>query len=286
MRDLAITFAGGGNRSFYQFGLMQTWASRLLPRVAALSTCSAGACVAAMWLAGREPAARDLWLERTRGVTRNLDFTRVMRGERLAPHGKVFREIMLTVAAEGGLERIRSAPFPVLVLASAFPWMLPPPVAVLVGIAAYQMERAWRPTRLHPTLGRRVAFRPAVFDMRDCETAEDLADLVLASSATPPFTPVGRYRRQALLDGGFVDNAPAFLGEAVAGVTRSIVLLTRQYPVALGARGARLYVAPTSPPPLERWDYTRPHLMAENVALGVRDAVHHWPAVERFLDAE
>jgi predicted acylesterase/phospholipase RssA len=284
-RDVAITFAGGGNRAFYQFGLMQAWGERLLPRVAALATCSAGACVAAMWLANREPAARDLWLARTAGLERNLDWRRALRGERLAPHGAVLREIVLAIGEGGGLERIQAAPFPVFVLASAFPEVMPPSLAVLVGIAAYQFDRARRPGQLHPTSGQKLAFRPAVFDMRDCAAPAELADLVLASSATPPFTPVGRFRGRSLLDGGMVDNAPAFVADRVGGVRRNIVLLTRPYPgVPLGPRGSRFYLAPSTPPPLERWDYTRPHLMAENVALGTRDAARYWPELSAFLE--
>lgn len=282
-RDLAITFAGGGNRAFYQLGLMQIWGPRLSDRIAALATCSAGACVAAMHLSGRGPDARSHWLDRTRGITRNLDWRRVLRGERLAPHGAIFREVMLTIGGEGGLDRIRATPYPIYVLASAFPEILPGGLAVLVGIGAYQIEKALRPAQLHPTLGRRLAFAPAVFDMRDCETPEELADLVLASSATPPFTPLGRFRGRSLLDGGMVDNAPAFLGDAAPGVTHNLVLLTRPYTRPLGVVGRRCYVAPSSPPPLDRWDYTRPHLIDENVALGERDAQVYWDMVDAFL---
>jgi predicted acylesterase/phospholipase RssA len=284
-RDLAITFAGGGNRAFYQLGLMRRWGSLLADRIAVLATCSAGACVAAMYLADRGAAARDLWLERTRGITRNFDWRRLLRGERLAPHGAIFREVMTTIAEAGGLERIRQAPFPVLVLASGFPDALPGGLAVLVGIGAYQLERTLRPTRLHPTLGRRLAFTPAVFDMRDCDTPDDLADLVLASSATPPFTPLGRFRGRALLDGGMVDNAPAFLGDAMPGVTRNLVFLTRPYTPPPGVVGRRCYVTPSAPPPLERWDYTRPHLIDANVTLGEQDADRYLATLEAFLSS-
>jgi predicted acylesterase/phospholipase RssA len=53
-RDLAITFSGGGNKSFYQLGLLRGWGARLLERVAAVAACGAGACVAALYLSGRE----------------------------------------------------------------------------------------------------------------------------------------------------------------------------------------------------------------------------------------
>jgi predicted acylesterase/phospholipase RssA len=45
-RDIALTFAGGGNRAFYQLGLLNAWQETLLPRTAVVAACSAGACVA------------------------------------------------------------------------------------------------------------------------------------------------------------------------------------------------------------------------------------------------
>src|SRR3970040_341370 len=45
-RELAVTFAGGGNRAFYQVGFVERWWSDLAPRIRAVSACSAGASTA------------------------------------------------------------------------------------------------------------------------------------------------------------------------------------------------------------------------------------------------
>lgn len=283
-RDLALTLAGGGNRAFYQFGLLERWQDALLPRTAAIVACSAGASVAVMLVSRREAEARAIWEARTRGVTRNIDLRRAWRGERIAPHGEVFREIMLALGRDGGLERLRALPFPLLILTAAFPRLIPSGLAALIGISAYQLEKALRPAMLHPSFGRALGFRPALFDARACDTPETLADLVLASSATPPFTPVGRYDGRRLLDGGLVDNAPAFVADRLAGVRRNLVLLTRPYESGqLPPRGRRLYIAPRVPVPIERWDYTRPHLLQETIDQGRQEAAEHWPVVEAWL---
>jgi predicted acylesterase/phospholipase RssA len=285
LRDLAITFAGGGNRAFYQYGLMLRWWDRLQPRVAAFSTCSAGACVAVMLLTGRRELAREEFLARTAGITKNFDLGRLLRGRRPAPHGEVYRAILMRMLEEGGLERLRAQPFPFLVLASAFPRWWPSPLAAAIGISAYQLEKSFDKRVLHPTFGRRVGFAPAVFDARHCESPAELADLVIASSSTPPFTPVGRYRGRVLLDGGMIDNAPAFVGDGVEGVRRNVVLMTRPYPADLvGIRGARLYVTPTRPVPVGRWDYTRPLAVEEAVEMGERDADIHDAMLTEFLE--
>ncbi|HKU42433.1 MAG TPA: patatin-like phospholipase family protein, partial [Polyangiales bacterium] len=61
MRNLGLTLAGGGNRSFYQLALLEAWGPRLWQRVAALSCVSAGAAVATLLLSGRSKQARTHW---------------------------------------------------------------------------------------------------------------------------------------------------------------------------------------------------------------------------------
>lgn len=283
-RDLALTFAGGGNRAFYGIGLMSRWADALLPRVAAVASCSAGACVITTLLSGRKQEARDYWMSRTKGITTNFDWRKLLRGQRPAPQGEIYRDTLMVTFADGGLERIRAQPFPIYVLAAEFPWLLPRMVSVALGIGLYSLERSVRRAP-HPILPRTVlGFMPVVVDARQCETVEELTSLILASSSTPPFTPIGNFRGHKLLDGGMVDNAPAFIAERHAEVKRSVVVLSRVYhPSVLGVQGGRLYLAPTRQPPIGRWDYTRPHLLDETVALGEREAAMHQPQLDAYL---
>ena len=284
-RDLAITFAGGGNRAFYQLGLMNRWRERLWPRLAALATCSAGACVATLLLSGRENEAGDFWKERREGVTRNFELRKLLSGKRPTPHEPIYRATLLHAFAEGGLERIRAQPFPVFILTTAFPRRMPALAAVMLGLCAYNVEKSFRKEMIHPTLGRRAGFKAAVFDARDCETAEQLTDLIIASSATPPFTSLGSFAGLRLLDGGIIDNVPAFLVDEVPEVKKNLVLLTRPYPLRVtGRHGTRLYIAPAEALPVNRWDYTRPHLIDATIEAGERDAARYEPLLSDFLN--
>jgi predicted acylesterase/phospholipase RssA len=283
-RDLALTFAGGGNRAFYALGLMNRWAEALLPRVAAVSSCSAGACVITTLLSGRQREAREFWMRRTRGITKNFDWSKLLRGQRPAPQGEIYRETLMVTFADGGLERIRAQPFPVYVVAAEFPPLLPLTFSVALGLGLYSLERSVRRAP-HPALPRFVlGFNAVAVDARVCESAEDLTDLILASSSTPPFTPIGDFRGVKLLDGGMVDNAPAFVAERHPDVRRSVVVLSRLYhPSVLGDQRGRFYLAPTVQPPIGRWDYTQPHMLDETVALGEREADVHQPALDAYL---
>jgi len=283
-RDLAITFAGGGNRAFYQLGLMNRWRERLLPRVAMMATCSAGACVAALILSGRETEAGEFWKKRREGITRNFEWRKLLRGTRPTPHEPIYRETLLNAFADGGLDRVRSQPFPVIVLTTAFPKRLPAFMAVLLGLCAYNLEKTFRKEMIHPSFGQRVGFKALAFDARSCETPEELADLIIASSATPPFTSLGRFKGNRLLDGGIVDNVPAFLADKAPDVKRNLVLLTRPYPShIIGQQGTRLYIAPANPLPVNRWDYTRPELIDATIEAGERDADRYAPLLADFL---
>jgi predicted acylesterase/phospholipase RssA len=283
-RNLALTLAGGGNRAFYQTGLLNRWSERLLPRLRVVAACSAGACVAALVFSGRGDATRAFWLKRREGIKKNIDLSRLFRGERIAPHGAVYRDTMIYGMQEGGLERLRALPFPILVLAAGLPRWATPLTGTLAGLFAYNLEKRIAPRRVHPRLGRRLGFEPLVFDARECKTPEELADLVLASSATPPFTPVGRFADRALLDGGMIDNVPAFVADDYPGVARNLVILTRPYPDGvLGDHGKRVYVGPLAPTPVSRWDYTRPELVDETIAMGERDSVTHAPAIDSLF---
>lgn len=285
MRDLGLTFAGGGNRSFYQQGLVEAWAERLWPRVAAVAGCSAGSAIAILLLSGRRDQARSHWDGLRKGITKNVDLLRALRGEPIAPHGPIYRSTVVQALIEGGLERIRALPFPIYVLCSEVPSYVPMRAAVALGFGAYAYEKQRRPDLLHPEAGRKLGYREFAFDARDCETPDELADLVLASSATPPFTPVGNFRGRALLDGGIVDNAPAYLVERHPDVKRNLVLLSRPYPEGVaGERGMRLYIAPSERVPVERWDYTEHAPVAETLALGARDALRFESVFARFLE--
>jgi predicted acylesterase/phospholipase RssA len=283
-RDLAITFAGGGNRAFYELGLMHVWGAQLLPRVGCLATCSAGACVAALMLSGREEEVGEHWRERCRDVKKNFEWRRLLQGKRPTPHEPLYRDMLLHAFKEGGLERIRSQPFPVMVLTTGLPGRLPALAAVLLALCSYKLENRLRERMIHPTYGRRVGFTAQVFDARDCETPGELADLIIASSATPPFTSIGRFGGRRLLDGGVIDNVPAFLADEAKGIKRNLVMLTKPYPPGvIGRQGPRLYVAPREALPIERWDFTRPDLLEATVAIGERDALEHQAMLTEFL---
>jgi hypothetical protein len=284
MRDLGLTLAGGGNRSFYQQGLLELWGDALWPRVTAVSTVSAGSAIAVLLLSGRAAQARAYWDTMRRGLDKNLDLSRAFKKQPIAPHGRIYYGTIIHALENGGLERLRAQPFPIYVLCSLPPQGWSTSAATWIGMAGYALEKRVRPGALHPHSGHWLGFRSFIRDARDCTTPEEGADLVLASSATPPFTPVGNFRGTTLLDGGLVDNAPAFIADGGAGAKKNLVLLTRPYPARLtGVHGTRLYVAPSRRVPIERWDYREDAPVEPTLELGREDARSMFPSLQAWL---
>jgi predicted acylesterase/phospholipase RssA len=132
-----------------------------------------------------------------------------------------------------------------------------------------------------------LGFAPLAVDLRAATTVEEAAELVLAASATPPFTPVGRVSGRRVLDGGVVDNAPAFVADRAGRWRRHLVLLTRPYPPrSVGLRNNRWYLCPRSPVPVDRWDYTRPDRITRTIALGEREAMERMDELRDWLEGD
>jgi hypothetical protein len=121
---------------------------------------------------------------------------------------------------------------------------------------------------VHPQLAPRLGFRAEYIAVRGCRTPEALADLVLASSCTPPFTPLLMQGGKPSLDGGIADNVPVAALAHTAGAT--LVLLARRYR-RLPAHPQRFYAQPSADVPVSSWDYTNPAGLQAGYDLGRRD---------------
>ncbi|SEI49505.1 Patatin-like phospholipase [Paraburkholderia diazotrophica] len=141
---------------------------------------------------------------------------------------------------------------------------------------------------MHPTLGQSLGFHPEFVRAQDCASVDELADLILQSSCTPPFTPVLRRNGRPVLDGGMVDNVPVSALDPTPG--NVLVMVTRIYPrpqMFVVPRGAqqRLYVQPSCKVPISSWDYTSSSQMQHAYNLGRIDGEHFLQRIPELLDA-
>lgn len=264
----SVVFAGGGCRCFWQVGFWEVAAPALSLRPRVVGAVSAGAAMACMAFGGALPDGIAQFKESARLNRSNVYPLNIFRRQQVFPHADIYRRTILDTLDAAALERLRAGP-DIRVLLARLPGWLGPRSAVLAGIATYQTERILY-NRVHPTFARRLGFFSEVVSVRQCQTAEEIADLVLQSSCTPPFTPVYRRDSRPVLDGGLIDNVPVEAVGSSDGPT--LVLLTRSYPDPLVPRiDGRTYVQPSLPVPVRKWDYTSPEAVQRTYDLGRRD---------------
>jgi predicted acylesterase/phospholipase RssA len=264
-----VVFAGGGNRCWWQAGFWNVVQPEigLAPRV--IAGISAGAATACMLYTRDAEWVMRYYETALKHNTKNAYWGNLWRrGATVFPHYKIYRQALLDIYGDR-FDALKQAP-EIRVGVSHVPRWLGARTSVAAGLIAYNIEKHVRKT-LHPTLGQAIGFRPEFVRVQDCDTVEALADLILQSSCTPPFTPVLRRGGRPVLDGGMVDNVP--VGALDASPGRVLVMVTRRYPrpqmFALAHRSQqRLYVQPSSKVPISSWDYTQPALMRPAYDLG------------------
>lgn len=261
-----VVFAGGGNRCLWQAGFWTEAAPRLglVPR--RIAATSAGAAIASVVFAGRIREGLAHFRAATAANRRNFYPTNLLRGRPVFPHAAMYRQALLAIIDAPALARLHAGPAIIVPVTRAPRWLGPRSAFAVAGIVD-SIERAVAPSP-HPRFAGRIGFRAEYASVSDCATPEALADLVLASSCTPPFTPLLLHAGSPALDGGIADNVPV---DAV-GDGLTLVLLTRPFKHA-PVHPQRAYVQPSKQIPVSAWDYTDPDGLVAAFELGRRDAV-------------
>ena len=266
-----VVFAGGGHRCWWQAGFWDVVAPaiELKPRV--IAGVSAGAATACLLYANRSLDALAYYDEALKSNTRNIHWRNLFkRDAKVFPHNAIYRQALKTLlGGEHFKQLIWTAP-EIRVQFSRIPGWLGPRSAVAVGSMAYNFEK-YAKKSLHPTYGRRLGFRSEVARVQECKSDDELVSLIIASSCTPPFTPIEIRDGRPTMDGGLVDNVPIDALDDTGGST--LVLTTRRYPrhAPVFMRDHRMYVQPSVRTPASSWDYTSPTLYRATYDLGRRD---------------
>lgn len=261
-----VVFAGGGNRCVWQAGFYRTAAEAFGFAPVRVAAASAGAAVAAVLFAGRFDAALEHFKRATAINPRNVHWANLFSAAPLFPHAAMYRRALLAVIDDRALAKLHAGPELRVPITRAPSWLGPRSGFAVAGLAE-AFEHLSGP-RVHPRLAPWLGFRADYRTVRECGTPEALADLVLASSCTPPFTPLLQHAGEPALDGGIADNVPVeALGDAPG---RTLVLLTRRYR-QLPVHPSRIYAQPSIAVPVSSWDYTNPAGLQAAYDLGRRD---------------
>lgn len=264
----AAVFAGGGNRCWWQAGFWETVAPEigLKPRVVA--GVSAGASMAAMVLDHSTERVLKYFKNAVAHNPRNFYLKNFLNSQPVCPHMGIFRQGILAVMDDGTPQRLKQGPELRVLLARPPRWA-GALGGTLLGFLCYTVEKHLSEP-LHPKLPAKTGFKAVVVSLNSVDTTEELADLLLMTSATPPLVPVMYYQGGPVLDGGLVDNVG--LAALRPEERPALVLLSRRYsPEKLKGHGDVLYLQPSQPVPVSKWDYTSPDGLQAAFDLGRRD---------------
>lgn len=270
-----VVFSGGGSRCLWQVGFWDTVSPELGLKPEVVAGVSAGAAMAAMIMGGTSDTGLRLIKEATAANRRNFYFTNLFTSRPAFPHYRIYRNTVLNTLTGAAVKKIRSGP-ELRVMFAHPPAYLGARTGTLIGLLGYSLEKNIRHP-VHPAIGSRLGYKATVVKLNDCSTPEEMTDMIMYSSCTPPFIPILRHMGSVTLDGGVIDNVPVHAVTDMQGKGRMLVLLTRLYDEKrIPAVNGRLYVQPSSAPPVSKWDYTNPAGLQKAYDMGRSDG-------ERFI---
>lgn len=274
-----LAYAGGGNRCYWQGGFYETVAPEIGLKPRRVVGASAGAGAMLYNALGVGPTVREMLREACTGRTSEVDWAAFRRGGRLFPVAEMYRGMLASLFTPERLAALKAqADF--LIAISRPPRFWPLPVITTIGIGAYQLEKRLR-RPVHPTVGRKLGFRPDLIRIADCADPEELVDALMASAAVPPFMPAGNIGARAALDGGLVDSAPAWaLAEMEAAGEQTLVLLTRPF-AEVPQVANRTYVRPSQLIPVSQFTIRNWDGIRFAYELGVKDGEAFLRTMER-----
>jgi len=264
----SLVLSGGGCRCFWQAGFLDVALPALSEPPRVVGAVSAGAAMACLVFSGRTRDGLDAFKAAVRANPRNAYWRNLASGDPVFPHARLYRDTMLSLLDETGIEPLRDGP-EIRVTVAHTPAFLGPRASLLAAATLDQAQRLFA-RRLHRQYARRAGFRTEVISLRECRTPWQLAELVLQSSCTPPFTPYYRRHGRPILDGGLIDSVPVEVLQPEENP--SLVLLTRPHRESeIPAVDGRRYLWPSAPIPVAKWDYTSAERIQQTFDLGRRD---------------
>lgn len=267
-----LIFAGGGNRCWWQAGVIKSlldggWK---LPRL--LVGTSAGAAIAAISLANKFDAALESCLSLYAGTPSIVDGNGWSRLRLQFAHRRVYPQWVSAFVNSTSFDVLHDSSTRVRVVFARPASFLGVMGSVTLGTLAYIADK-YLLKSLHPRLPAMLGLKLEYQDIHQCQTVEEAQYLLYASASAPPFMHAKVIGGKAAFDGGYVDSVPV-LEQDAAEQPGTLVLLTRVYeklPALFRYKG-RTYWQASHRIPVSTWDCTSRTDVLGAFNFGMRDA--------------
>lgn len=222
-----VVFAGGGNRCWWQAGLVEQLASHACWQATRLVGASAGAAMATAFAAQRLPDALHACLDRFRRTPRNVEWKRLLTGRRPFVLPEIYREWTDSFLDESSFTALKNSSTKVAIALTRPIRMMPVSVSMLIALSLYGSKK-FLSGKFHSRAPHLFGFRSEHIDLGACVDLQQAHQLLAASAAAVPITPAAYWAGNPALDGGFYDSTP--LPKPPFERARTLVLLTRYRP--------------------------------------------------------
>lgn len=222
-----IVFAGGGNRCWWQAGMVEQLSRHRCWQAERFVGVSAGASVAAAFATGRIHEALASAIAHFDATPRNIEWRDLLKGKRPFMMPRIYPEWISSFLDAQSHSELRQGNLRVEVVVTRPIRYLPLTLSTGLALALYSTEKFWL-KNFHGRLPHRLGFRAEYLDLAHSADVEEARAWLLATAAAVPITPTHRVKGRAALDGGFYDSIP--LPRDREDDEHTLVLLTRHRP--------------------------------------------------------
>ena len=264
-----VICAGGGNRCWWQAGLLQVLGDHGFRPPSALVGTSAGAAIATAWLT----RSIDRALESCKRLYSNN--ARVFRWRPKVTEARfaqtlIYPEWIRSVLDGPGFDSLSGSSTRLSIAVTRSSRWLGPGLSIGLATLFYMAEKVFG-GKLHPTKLARLGLSHEFFLLQELNDLRAAQNLLIAAAAAPPFIPGQSIGNQKAFDGGYLDSMPI---NPLLEQSRTLVLMTRhrpELPTRFEHKG-RTYWQPSAPVPVSTWDCTPSATVDQAFQLGCVDA--------------
>jgi hypothetical protein len=244
-----LVLQGGGLRCAWQAGFIAALERERPMRPVAIAAVSASSTVACALVCGRLEFAVECFKAAILNRTKGTFAGRAMWGRRIFPYAEIYRDAVLRTFDQAAMENLMAGP-DIQILVTRTSVKLPKYAGALAGLALY-VAQGFGAGRGYGRL-EEFGFYKEFVAVKRCATPGALADLILASSCTPPFTPFYSLFGRPVLDGGLSEAVP--LSGLPERRGTALVLLTERGLTVDRVPGV-VYSEPSEAVRANSWDY-------------------------------
>jgi predicted patatin/cPLA2 family phospholipase len=267
-----LVFAGGGNRCFWQAGVITAFLDKSMALPKTLIGTSAGAAMAASCMTIGPEAALVNCTRLFADNQRMFHWPAMARMKLHFAHQQTYPGWIASIVNVDTFPMLKEGKQKLLVAVSRPARLLGKYGSIVAATLAYIVDKKIAHS-IHPRLPRYLGLRQQFYDLQNCDSAQAAQELLNASAAAPPLTHPVLLDGTWALDGGYMDNAP-IPHQTAEEQARTLVLLTRHYPSRpeLFQHNGRTYWQPSRNIPVSTWDCTENSTVKAAFDLGYADA--------------